>query len=82
MLLFCSFLQFTQKSCEALNIEFELRTVGQANDPNALQGEGVEEAIVAANDDEEVGGILVRFLSSEFLVLSLASFLFLNDQTI
>jgi methylenetetrahydrofolate dehydrogenase (NAD+) len=58
------YLQITKRSCEALGITFELRLVGQAVDPELSTGEGVEEAIVAANDDEQVGGVMVsRHLS-------------------
>lgn len=52
-------IQFTKRSCEALGITFELRCVGQAVDNSVTAGEGVEEAIVAANDEEEVGGVMV-----------------------
>lgn len=63
--------QFTKRACEALGIQFDLRLVGQANDASVALGEGVEEAIVEANNDDDVGGVMVRlrllppFLSGE-----------------
>ncbi|KAL7411940.1 putative methylenetetrahydrofolate dehydrogenase [Mrakia frigida] len=53
--------EFTRRSCEALGISFELRLVGQAVDSELSLGDGVEEAIVAANDDDDVGGIMVYY---------------------
>lgn len=61
--------KFTKRACEALGIQFDLRLVGQANDSSVALGEGVEEAIVEANNDDDVGGVMVR------LPLLLPSFL-------
>lgn len=56
--------EFTKRQCEELGFEFVLKTVGAAKEPGVLQeGEGVEEAIIEANEDESVDGIMVR---SEF----------------
>lgn len=45
-----------------MGIEFELRLVGQSVNPSLAVGDGVEEAIVRANDEENVAGIMVRLL--------------------
>lgn len=52
---------FTRKQCEALGIEYVLRTVGSAENPDLADGEGVEEAIIEANEDDTVDGIMVYF---------------------
>ena len=51
---------FTKKQCDALGVEFVLRTTGQAADESLAPGEGVEEAIIEANEDDTVDGIMVR----------------------
>jgi methylenetetrahydrofolate dehydrogenase (NAD+) len=48
-----SYAEFTRKQCVALGIAFELREVEQ--------DDGVEEAIIEANADSAVDGIMVRF---------------------
>lgn len=57
-----SYAMFTKKQCEDLGVEFVLRTVGAANSEELGEGEGVEEAIIEANEDETVDGIMVRLL--------------------
>ncbi|KAF8592664.1 NAD(P)-binding protein [Ramaria rubella] len=52
---------FTQKTCEELGFRFVLRQVGSAVDPSLADGEGVEEAIIDANEDETVDGIMVYY---------------------
>lgn len=57
-------LQFTRKSCESLGIEYELRQVGAARNSLGDQPNvsiGVEEAILEANEDDEVDGIMVYY---------------------
>ncbi|CED85458.1 methylenetetrahydrofolate dehydrogenase (nad) [Phaffia rhodozyma] len=56
-----TYAEFTKRSCEALGITFELRLVGQAIDSSVVAGEGVEEAIVSANNDDDVGGLMVYY---------------------
>lgn len=51
--------EFTKKQCDALGVEFVLRWVGAAADPTLSEGDGVEEAIIEANEDENVHGIMV-----------------------
>lgn len=51
--------EFTKKQCDALGVEFVLRTVGAAADETLAPGEGVEEAIIEANEDDGVDGIMV-----------------------
>ena len=52
--------EFTKKQCDALGVEFVLRTTGAAADESLSPGEGVEEAIIEANEDDSVDGIMVR----------------------
>ncbi|KAG9100942.1 hypothetical protein FRC06_003509 [Ceratobasidium sp. 370] len=55
-----SYAQFTKKTCEAIGIEFVLKEVGGALD-GGIDGEGVEEAIIEANEDVNVDGIMVYY---------------------
>ena len=55
-----SYAQFTKKTCEAIGVEFVLREVGGALD-GGVDGEGVEEAIIEANEDSNVDGIMVYY---------------------
>ena len=55
--------QFTKKSCESLGINYELRRVGAARQDQGDQPGveiGVEEAILEANEEDGVDGIMVR----------------------
>ena len=72
-----SYAEFTRKQCVALGIEFELREVGAAlgGRENGAEGSGVdgtgngygvEEAIIEANADDAIDGIMVRSLSYTF----------------
>jgi methylenetetrahydrofolate dehydrogenase (NAD+) len=72
-----SYAEFTRKQCVALGIEFELREVGAAlggrengADGSSVDGtgdgDGVEEAIIEANADDAIDGIMVRALSYTF----------------
>ena len=58
--------EFTRKQCEELGVRFILKEVGSAMkqkggevDGARQDGEGVEEAIVEANDDDNVDGVMV-----------------------
>ena len=56
--------QFTKKSCESLGINYELRRVGAARQDQGDQPGveiGVEEAILEANEEDGVDGIMVSF---------------------
>ncbi|KAI0832782.1 NAD-P-binding protein [Trametes gibbosa] len=53
--------EFTKKQCDALGVEFVLRRVGAAADEALAPGEGVEEAIIEANEDDAVDGIMVYY---------------------
>ena len=55
--------EFTKKQCEELGFEFVLKTIGAAADPTLSEGEGVEEAIIEANEDDSVDGIMVCTIS-------------------
>lgn len=54
--------EFTKKQCNELGVRFVLRVVGSAESEDRADGEGVEEAIIEANEDAEVAGIMVRML--------------------
>ncbi|KAF9442543.1 NAD(P)-binding protein [Macrolepiota fuliginosa MF-IS2] len=65
-----SYAEFTRRQCEELGFEFVLRKVGAALNSVGEgggggevlgEGEGVEEAIVEANEDGSVDGIMVYF---------------------
>ena len=67
-----SYAEFTRRQCVALGIEFELREVGPAlrgseaggaNETSA-DGDGVEEAIIEANADDTIDGIMVCILAA------------------
>ncbi|KAG8684887.1 hypothetical protein FRC09_015087 [Ceratobasidium sp. 395] len=55
-----SYAQFTKKTCEGMGIDFILREVGGALE-GGIDGEGVEEAIIDANEDVNVDGIMVYY---------------------
>ncbi|KAI9636671.1 methylenetetrahydrofolate dehydrogenase [Dioszegia hungarica] len=58
-----TYAEFTKKACESIGINFELRLVGEARE--GMDGEGVgidvEEAILEANDDDDVDGMMVYY---------------------
>ncbi|KAH0840243.1 hypothetical protein J3R83DRAFT_1250 [Lanmaoa asiatica] len=63
--------EFTRKQCDELGVRFVLRAVGSAESAERVDGEGVEEAIIEANEDADVDGIMVRtfmFLDCAFAV--------------
>ena len=63
--------EFTKKQCDELGVEFELRKTGSAADSQRADGDGVEEAIIEANEDDSIDGIMVRtFVSSTQMVLN------------
>lgn len=52
---------FTKKQCDALGVDFVLRKTGAAENSRLEEGDGVEEAIIEANEDPDVDGIMVSF---------------------
>lgn len=58
--------EFTRKQCERLGVEFILKKTGAAEDEDREEGikkgegEGVEEAIIEANEDDSIDGIMVH----------------------
>lgn len=52
--------EFTRKQCDDLGVQFVLKVVGSAESAARVDGEGVEEAIIEANEDADVDGIMVR----------------------
>jgi methylenetetrahydrofolate dehydrogenase (NAD+) len=53
---------FTKKQCDDLGVEFVLKTTGSAADSTLGDGDGVEEAIIDANNDDTVDGIMVGII--------------------
>ncbi|OJA20422.1 hypothetical protein AZE42_10772 [Rhizopogon vesiculosus] len=60
--------EFTRKQCEGLGVRFILKEVGSAvkqkegeADEARSNGEGAEEAIIEANEDDDVDGIMVYY---------------------
>ena len=51
---------FTKKQCEDMGVEFVLKLTGAAVSSEFGEGDGVEEAIIEANEDDSVDGIMVR----------------------
>ncbi|KAG6845451.1 hypothetical protein H0H87_009359 [Tephrocybe sp. NHM501043] len=56
-----SYAEFTKKQCAELGVNFVLKETGAALSADLGEGEGVEEAIIEANEDEGVDGIMVYF---------------------
>jgi len=54
-----SYAEFTRKQCEDLGVEFILKKTGAAMSPDLSEGGGVENAIIEANEDASVNGIMV-----------------------
>jgi methylenetetrahydrofolate dehydrogenase (NAD+) len=54
-----NYAEFTKKQCESLGVRYELKTTGKAASVDLDEGEGVEEAIIEANEDDDVDGIMV-----------------------
>jgi len=57
-----SYAEFTRKQCEDLGVEFILKKTGAAVSPDLSEGDGVENAIIEANEDASVNGIMVTLL--------------------
>ncbi|KAJ7228204.1 NAD-P-binding protein [Mycena pura] len=53
--------EFTKKQCEELGFDFVLKKTGAADTGDLGEGEGVEEAIIEANEDPNVDGIMVYY---------------------
>ncbi|KAF7355735.1 Methylenetetrahydrofolate dehydrogenase [Mycena sanguinolenta] len=53
--------EFTRKQCEDLGVEFILKKTGAADTGDLGEGEGVEEAIIEANEDANIDGIMVYY---------------------
>lgn len=56
-----NYAEYTKKQCEELGVEFVLIKTGAAVSPDLSEGDGVEEAIIEANEDNSVHGIMVSF---------------------
>ena len=51
--------EFTKKQCDDLGVDFVLKKIGAAADSSLDEGEGVEDAIIEANNDDSIDGIMV-----------------------
>ena len=51
--------EFTKKQCITLGFDFILKEIGAAANPELGEGDGVEEAIIEANEDSSIDGIMV-----------------------
>ena len=60
--------EFTKKQCDSLGFNFVLKEIGAARSPENGEGDGVEEAIMEANEDDSVDGIMVSGFGSWVLV--------------
>lgn len=52
---------YTKKQCDSIGVDFSLKVVGSALDSSLGDGEGVEEAIIEANADADVDGLMVYY---------------------
>lgn len=55
-----NYAEYTKKQCDELGVEFVLIKTGAAVSPDLDEGYGVEEAIIEANEDNSVHGIMVQ----------------------
>jgi methylenetetrahydrofolate dehydrogenase (NAD+) len=55
-----NYAEYTKKQCNDLGVEFVLIETGAAVSPDLGEGYGVEEAIIEANEDNSVHGIMVK----------------------
>ena len=80
-----NYAEFTRRQCEELGVEFVLKKTGAALSPDLSEGEGVEEAIIEANEDASVNGIMVIgklfFLSCMVYLMVTVQGLFSNLRT-
>ncbi|TFK25943.1 NAD-P-binding protein [Coprinopsis marcescibilis] len=57
-----NYAEFTRRQCEELGVDFVLVKTGAASEPGVLgEGDGVEDAIIEANGDPAVHGIMVYY---------------------
>ena len=55
-----NYAEYTKKQCDDLGVEFVLIKTGAAVSPDLGEGYAVEDAIIEANEDNSVHGILVN----------------------
>jgi methylenetetrahydrofolate dehydrogenase (NAD+) len=55
-----NYAEYTKKQCDELGVEFTLIQTGAAVSLDLSEGYGVEEAIIEANEDNSVHGIMVK----------------------
>lgn len=61
--------EFTKKQCDGLGFDFVLKEIGAALNPENGEGDGVEEAIMEANEDDTVDGIMASGFRIVLLLL-------------
>lgn len=71
-----SYADFTKKQCDALGVEFVLKLIGAAACPEGSEGEGVEEAIIEANEDDSIDGIMVSLVPLELTLVNIRNYLY------
>jgi methylenetetrahydrofolate dehydrogenase (NAD+) len=69
----------SKKTCEELGFQFVLKQVGSAADISLADGDGVEEAIIEANENVTVDGIMVTMKSLVPAMLFLFLFLLVHQ---
>ena len=86
--------EFTKKQCTSLGFDFVLKEIGAALSPENGEGDGAEEAIMEANEDDSVDGIMVSGFGSRvpfvhhmlgirrFITLSLAASRYVVSATL
>lgn len=56
-----TYADYTRKQCDRIGVNFTLKCIGSALDDKMNGGEGIEEAIIEANEDEEIDGLMVYY---------------------
>ena len=69
-----NYAEYTRKQCEDLGVEFMLIQTGASVSSDLGEGYGVEEAIIMANEDDSVHGIMVN------LILQIYGLVFIKVQ--
>ena len=55
-----NYAEYTKKQCDEFGVNFTLIKTGAAVSPDLSEGYGVEEAIIKANEDNSIHGIMVK----------------------
>lgn len=71
-----NYAEYTKKQCDDLDVEFVLIKTGAAVSSDLSEGYGVEEAIIQANEDNSVHGIMVSVCLFFLQIFDLPGFCF------